>query len=55
MLRLCIAIGFQMIVCGGDVGFMVAGSKQASADARKIIGQATPSAGDSSAAAKSIY
>jgi 2-keto-3-deoxy-L-rhamnonate aldolase RhmA len=53
MLRLCLSMGFTMIVCGGDVSFLVAGSKQAAAEARKIIG--TDAAKQTGAAPKSIY
>ena len=39
MLRLCVSMGYQMIVSGSDVGFLAGGSKQASAEARAVIGQ----------------
>jgi len=37
MLRLCVSMGFQMIVSGSDVMFLAAGSKQASDEARVIL------------------
>jgi 4-hydroxy-2-oxoheptanedioate aldolase len=39
MLRLCVSMGFQMIVSGSDVMFLAAGSKQASEEARQIMKQ----------------
>lgn len=37
MLELCLELGFQMIVCGGDVAMLATTSKQLSADARAIV------------------
>jgi 4-hydroxy-2-oxoheptanedioate aldolase len=39
MLKLCAAMGFSMIVGGGDVPFLAVSSKQASAKARAILEQ----------------
>ena len=39
MLGLCVSMGFNMIVSGGDVMFLAAGSKQASTDARAMLKQ----------------
>ena len=59
MLRLCLSMGFQMIVGGSDVGFLAGGSKAAAGEARKVIDASSdvpPSAApDPSRAAKSIY
>jgi 4-hydroxy-2-oxoheptanedioate aldolase len=55
MLRLCLSMGFQMIVGGSDVGFLAGGSKQAVGDARKVIGMAKPAASAAGADTKSIY
>jgi 4-hydroxy-2-oxoheptanedioate aldolase len=55
MLRLCLSMNFQMIVSGSDVGFLAGGSKQASGEARKIIGSAQAPTADAGNAPKSIY
>ena len=55
MLRLCLSMGFQMIVGGGDVGFLVGGSKQSSSEARAILGEARKTAPAAPEQAKSIY
>ena len=56
MLRLCLSLRFQMIVSGSDVGFLAGGSKQASGDARKVIGaSAKPGASAPGSETKSIY
>ncbi|WP_428938601.1 HpcH/HpaI aldolase family protein [Fontivita pretiosa] len=39
MLRLCVSMGFQMIVSGSDVMFLATGSKRASEDARAVVKQ----------------
>jgi 4-hydroxy-2-oxoheptanedioate aldolase len=39
MLTLCVKMGFNMIVSGGDVMFLAGGSKKAAADARAILEQ----------------
>lgn len=41
MLKLCLSMGFNMIVGGGDVVFLSQFSKQAASEAREIIGQST--------------
>jgi 4-hydroxy-2-oxoheptanedioate aldolase len=53
MLGLCLSMGFRMIVSGSDVGFLAGGSKQTSAEARAVIGQARSAAPEP--ATKSIY
>lgn len=37
MLKLCLEMGFRLIVSGGDVAFLANGSKQTAADARAIL------------------
>lgn len=37
MLKLCLSMGYQMVVAGGDVPFLANGSRQAAADARRIV------------------
>jgi 4-hydroxy-2-oxoheptanedioate aldolase len=39
MFKLCVEMGFNMIVAGGDVMFLAGGSKQASTDARAFLQQ----------------
>jgi 4-hydroxy-2-oxoheptanedioate aldolase len=41
MLSLCVRMGFNMIVSGGDVMFLAGGSKKAAADARAVLAQST--------------
>ena len=55
MLKLCLSMGFQMIVSGGDVGFLAGGSKQASGDARAVIAGEAKKAAPESAPTKSVY
>ncbi len=58
MLRLCLSMGFRMIVSGSDVGFLAGGSKQTSSEARKVIGSAKSQSPDATGAGgetKSIY
>ena len=55
MLRLCVAMGFRMIVSGSDVGFLASGSRQASGDARKLINSAKPAASAAGPPTQSIY
>ena len=56
MLRLCLSMGFAMVVSGSDVGFLAGGSKQAAGEARKVIGQASGDVGaDAAGGTKSIY
>ena len=56
MLRLCLSMGFTMIVSGSDVGFLAGGSKQAAGEARKVVGQPSAGAGPGAAGGtKSIY
>ena len=56
MLRLCLSLGFQMIVSGSDVGFLAITSKQTAGDARKIIDAShAQQPSDPARAAKSIY
>jgi 4-hydroxy-2-oxoheptanedioate aldolase len=55
MLRLCAAMGFSMVVGGGDVPFLATSSKQASGKARAILEQrsesdCTPTARDEESA-----
>lgn len=40
MLRLCLSLGFQMICAGSEVGFLAAGSREASSEARCIVSAA---------------
>lgn len=53
ILELCATLGYGMVVAGGDVGFLAAGSKKAAIDARALLkglkasGQAIPPAGAS--------
>jgi hypothetical protein len=37
LLELCVSMGYKMIVAGGDVPFLANTSKQAAADARKVL------------------
>ena len=53
MLRLCLSMGFQMIVSGSDVGFLAGGSKQTSGEARAVLGEAKKDA--PAETTKSIY
>jgi 4-hydroxy-2-oxoheptanedioate aldolase len=39
MLTLCLQMGFHLIVAGGDVPFLASSSKQASAEARALVGR----------------
>jgi 4-hydroxy-2-oxoheptanedioate aldolase len=56
MLRLCLSMGFGMIAGGGDVMFLVGGSKQASADARAIVqAAAAPQNATPAAEGKTLY
>jgi 4-hydroxy-2-oxoheptanedioate aldolase len=53
MLRLCLSMGFQMIVSGSDVGFLAGGSKQASNEARAVIGNTKATSAEPPA--RSVY
>ena len=55
MLKLCLSMGYQMIVGGGDVGFLAGGSKHASGEARTILGETKTTTTAEPSAAKSIY
>jgi hypothetical protein len=44
MLKLCLSMGYQMVVAGGDVPFLANGSRQAAAEARQVVANLTASA-----------
>jgi hypothetical protein len=54
MMRLCLSMGFELIVGGGDVMFLAGGSKQASADARAMV-EATAAPKVAAGEVKSVY
>lgn len=55
MVGLCVSLGVQYIVSGGDVPFLVNGSKEASMRAREIAANATKVPSGDKLEAKSIY
>lgn len=55
IMGLCVSLGFQMIVGGGDVAFLATTSKQAAATSRAAIQNAKPAAKAAAGKAASLY
>jgi 4-hydroxy-2-oxoheptanedioate aldolase len=56
MLKLCMSMGFSLIVSGSDVGFLTGASTKAAADARQVIeGASKAKPTEPAATVKSIY
>jgi len=54
-LKMALSFGFTLLVGGGDVGFLVGGSKKMSDDARAVLAQTQPPAPPSGATTGSPY
>lgn len=54
-LSLCVSMGYQMIVGGGDVPFLANSSKQAAADARSVVNGLKPGANEGAVQTASPY